>query len=399
MKKNVGVMLGALFFALSTLLVSCSDVGTKLEQLNTVIPADKTGVVISNPFKDSTRFDARTIIYYSKHDVDFYQISVWYLGALDKEDVSDTTMTDDNMISTLKISKEDSYTSKTMVFDNEGTYYFKCTAYCGEEVIAEDSASKQLSFATAEFVIFYLVPKIKTQTADVGVSISWVGDDESSPVHTIRFVRPVDKLDTTIKLLANGKVDYNENDFFPYAFGKIPLSKIDFSLLVGKVGDSYSFSLTTSVKEDYQEDIGFSDTLFSWIKTYSSSNTVISDNFSGEGNFLTSGSIDSSLWILLDSKIDKTINTGGYVNEPCTIEELQSKYIRLDSKGNVYTLGDYIKSECSAVSYSPEPDTELVGYIGDFSETIWEVPNCTCTEDGQAWHYAYFKAIKTPYEF
>lgn len=432
--KKVGVIILAL---VGLFYISCSNnQGVETVYETGVIPSDKAGVVISNPFKDNTKFDSRAITYYSKYDVEYYQISVWYTDAL-----NDAEQTAENVLSTLKISKEDSYTSKVLTFDNEGTYVLKCEAFCGDELIAEDTATKQLSFANAEFIIFYLVPKIKLQTADVGVTISWVGDDSNAIVHTLRFVRPSDEIDTTISILANGKCAYNEEDYLPviiyksnnghsnWTADKIPLSMVSITSMVGKIADSYSFSITVSPNATALETYDFQlysdvSSIFTWTRTYTESNTKAAETFTDYrlAGYNSVGSVpNAATWVLLDGKIVQTLassNSWLSSNEYTTIEAIQQKWsTTIDSYGNIIAIGDYVGTFCDKNSNdtywtyrnSDEyigfymNDNESLFYSGKYDGTFWDASLNECTAEDKAeyghTHYLIFKATKTPYSF
>lgn len=406
-------------FCLSLFFFSCrGEASSSQSTEGLLIPENKTGVVVSNPFKDTTKFEARAITYYSKHDVDYYQISVWYLDGLAEGVETSAT----NTIETLKISKDDAYTSKTMVFDNEGSYKFICAAYTADnEMIAEDTVRKTLSFATAEFIIFYLVPKIKSQTADVSASITWSGDDTSATAHTIRFVRPYDKLDTTLTILQNGKCVYDNDAYLPaveYGNGsasimsKIKVSDCDISCMVGKTGDSYSFSLQISPSKTALEGNQYwlaDSVLFTWVRTYSESNTVT-------GNSLTEAMYSwrdgkGSYWIILDDKIEYAESFGweGITfsgNDTLlykTADEIKAAYYGIDKYGNIITLGDYVETVGDSHSY----DTNSEYIIGAtlyfngveksaYENTIFDIPNNTVNNSR---HHVIFKAVRTPYTF
>ncbi len=411
-------------FCLSLFFFSCSgEVSASQSTEGLLIPENKTGVVVSNPFKDTTKFEARAITYYSKHDVDYYQISVWYLDGLSEGVETSAT----NTIDTLKISKNDAYTSKTMVFDNEGSYKFICAAYTADnEMIAEDTVKKTLSFATAEFIIFYLVPKIKSQTADVSASITWSGDDSSATAHTIRFVRPYDKLDTTLTILQNGKCVYDNDAYLPAVewrngsssvMSKIKVSDCDISSMVGKTGDSYSFSLQISpsktVREENQYSLYNSSVLFTWVRTYSDDNTVT-------GNTLTQAMYPyreskGSYWIILDDKIEYVQSYGweGITfsgNDTLlykTADEIKAAYYRIDTYGNIITLGDYVETVGDRISYDTNSKNSeyIVGatlYFNNgveksvYENTIFDIPNNTVNNSR---HSVIFKAVRTPYTF
>ena len=390
------------------------------------IPEDKTGVVFSNPFKDTTKFQARAITYYSKYDVDYYQISVWYLDGL-AEGVEPSAT---NTTETLKITKDDAYTSKTMIFDNEGSYTFTCAAYTADnEMIAEDTVKKSLSFATAEFIIFYLVPKIKSQTADVSASITWSGDDITATAHTLRFVRPVDGLDTTIKILQNGKCTYDGTSLLPvlitkeskYIRGEIALSDCEVSCMVGKNGESYSFNLHINISEEAaQKKNYYSTDLLDWTRTYTDSNTLARDNMTQYMKPDYTNVTGSDYWILLDDKIVKTFSLkyegisfslSDNAYKSVTAEEIIADYYRIDEYGNILTLGDYTATVCNNFGSSYDCWSKFSDYlygayieiepkdISYLSGSIFEIEN---EEDhGNSWikHSIVFKAIRTQYKF
>ena len=390
------------------------------------IPEDKTGVVFSNPFKDTTKFEARAITYYSKHDVDYYQISVWYLDGL--EEGVETSAT--NTIETLKITKDDAYTSKTMIFDNEGAYTFTCAAYTADnEMIAEDTVKKSLSFATAEFIIFYLVPKIKSQTADVSASITWSGDDITAIAHTLRFVRPTDGLDTTMKILQNGKCTYDDTALLPviiikeskYTTGEIALSDCEVSCMVGKNGDSYSFNLHINISEEAaQKKNYYSYDLLDWTRTYTDSNTLVRDNMTQSMKPEYTNVKGSDYWILLDDKIVKTFtlkSEGIYFSindndfKSVTAEEIIADYYRIDEYGNILTLGDYTATVCQDFGNGYDCWSKFSDYlygayidlepkdIAVLSGSIFEIENEETHVNSWTKHSLVFKAIRTPYKF
>lgn len=382
------------------------------------IPEDKTGVVFSNPFKDTTKFEARAITYYSKHDVDYYQISVWYLDGL-AEGVEPSAT---NTIETLKITKDDAYTSKTMIFDNEGAYTFTCAAYTADnEMIAEDTVKKSLSFATAEFIIFYLVPKIKSQTADVSASITWSGEDSSATAHTIRFVRPYDKLDTTFTILQNGKCVYDSDAYLPaiqhgndsLVISKIKVSDCDISCMVGKIGDSYSFSLQISPSKAAREGNQYwlaDSVLFTWVRTYSESNTVTGNSLTEAMHYWDEN--NSSYWIFLDDKIEYTeslswegINSNTLQYK--TADDIKAAYYRIDKYGNIITLGDYVETVGDSHSYDTNSTNSeyIIGatlYFNNgveksvYENTVFNLPNETANTSRS---HVVFKAVRTPYTF
>ena len=431
-KRNLLVL-----FALCFLLVffSCKgevEVSTPKATESVLIPEDKTGIVFSNPFKDTTKFEARSVIYYTKYDVDYYQISVWYLDGL----ASGEEPTSSNVLESLKITKDDSYTAKTLVFDNEGSYSFSCSAYTSDnELIAEDTVKKSLSFATAEFIIFYLVPKIKSQTADVSASITWSGDDITATAHTVRIVRPYDGLDTTLTILQNGNCVYDNTAYLPVAegyswdnlkAGKIALSDCVISCMVGKNGNSYSFSLQISISSEARNNNSYYWTdLLTWVRSYSENNTLTSE-------VLNQGMHDYGLknkgdyWILLDGKIVytcKSLGSEGFYfcttpNSPVTnlystADEIKSVYYTIDEYGNILTLGDYVETTCNSCysydcygknseylvgSYLCMDNPDDINVYKTYKNTVYEIED-DVHDSSYVYHYVIFKANRTPYEF
>ena len=385
-----------------------------------VIPADKAGVTFSNPFLDNSKFD-RAVTYYSKNDVDKYKITVWYADQLEP----DAARTEQNAVATLSISKEDSYTSKTMILDYEGLYEFKCEAYSGDELIAEDNQKATLSFATVKFVIFYLVPKIKTQTADASVTILWQGDNTSETAHTIRMVNPCLDLDSSFDILQNGNLSYNPDTELPVVakmngrerITKIKMAECEITSMVGAVSENFSFSITI-VPNDAWKIKNNSDTrILSWTRVYDSRGAITTDNLGS--TFEHEHIKDNIGWILIDGMIRETRGHDGfwYGDEKIlTLDEVISKLPSkgADEEGNIVIYGDYVGTICRGapdwdrhydISSTGEYDVGLRPVVYDRDESyytgednIFAITVRDCTKDHYD-HYLIFKVTRIPYLF
>ena len=391
-----------------------------------VIPADKAGVTFSNPFLDNSKFD-RAVTYYSKNDVDKYKITVWYADQLEP----DAARTEQNAVATLSISKEDSYTSKTMILDYEGLYEFKCEAFSGEDLIAEDNQKAALSFANVKFVIFYLVPKIKSQTAEASVTILWQGDNTSEVAHTIRIVNPCLELDTSFDILQNGNISCSPDSELPAIvnvngrerISKIKMSECEITSMVGAVSENFSFSISISPNTAWKSKNNSDCRILSWTRVYDSNGSVTTDNL--DSVFGAEHIKDNLGWILLDNMIRETRGNDGlgyWENRKLSLEEVINRMPSkgVDDAGNIITYGDYVGTICRASDnwerhfdisntgnyavgmrvyvYVDERDESF--YTGE--DNIFAVTHGHCNAENNGYHYDHyliFEATRIPYLF